>query len=90
MKTITLKMGITFILAGYLSFGIASGQGTGVLFTCNDAYAYWNNVRFSPNNGFVNVSKPSGSSGIHLSLTNMTTMIDAFFSENYDVKIWKS
>jgi len=27
MKTNTLKKGITIILAGYLSFGIASGQG---------------------------------------------------------------
>ncbi len=86
MKTNTLKKGITIILAGYLSFGIASGQGTGVLYTCNDAYAYWNIIRYSPNYGFVNVSKPLGSSGIHFSLTNLSNMIDVFFPDNYDVK----
>ena len=54
MKKNTLKLGITFILAGYLSIGIAAGQGTGVLYNCNDAYANWNVVCYSPNYGFVN------------------------------------
>ena len=85
MKTIVNKLEKVMFLALFLSSGIVAGQGTGVLYTCNDAYSYWNIVRHGPY-GFVNVSKPSGSSGIHLSLTNMTTMIDAFFSENYDVK----
>ena len=84
MKTIVNKLEKVMFLALFLSSGIVAGQGTGVLYTCNDAYSYWNIVRHGPY-GFVNVSKPSGSAGIHLSLTGLVTMIDAFFPDNYDV-----
>ena len=86
MKTLVNKLEKVMYLVLFLSSGIVAGQGTGVLYTCNDAYAYWNIVRFSPNYGFVNVSKPLSSAGIHLSLTGLGNIIDAFFPDNYDVK----
>ena len=86
MKTIILKLEKAILLTLLLSVGTASGQPTGALFNCNDAYAYWNIIRFSPNYGFINVSKPNGSAGIYLSKTDLSNMINIFFTENYDVK----
>ncbi len=54
MKTLVNKLEKVMYLVLFLSFGIVAGQGTGVLYMCNDAYAYWNVVRYSPNYGFVN------------------------------------
>ncbi len=86
MKTIYkyTKIIIIFFVSA-LSFNTAAGQGSGVLYTCNSANANHNIIRHSPNYGFVNISKPPTIGGMTLSLTDLSIMIDAHFSEDYDI-----
>ena len=85
MKTVIKRLEKVVVLALFLSSGIALGQTPGALYMCNNVSAYWNIIRYSPNYGFLNASKASGTSGFHLSLTGLSNLLDAYITDDYIV-----
>ena len=63
------------------------GQGPGNLFSNVYVHGNKNIVRYSPgDNAFINASKKNPPIGYHFTLTDLSTMIDAYFQKDFEVR----
>lgn len=63
------------------------GQGPGQLLSNFNVHGDKNIVRYSPNdNAFINASRNQPPTGYHFTITDLSTMIDAYFQEDFEVR----
>lgn len=74
------------LMACLLSPNMVTGQGSNVLYSYNENDIERNIIRYHPGmNKYINTSNCHVNTGMHISLTDLTSMIDAYFEEKYEI-----